>query len=343
MPDKKIAIVGAGIIGCSTAYHLSKLFSNDNCEITIISETFSPYTTSDRSSGCVIPFDVTNPPSSDSIEGTGDILRWAKETICHVEELHRSPEVAEIGVTHVYGCEAKDAEYEKPWWSSLVHGYRRITSEEEKRVFNVSAKYDCVIAFGLYILDCRLYLPWLLRNCKKRNVIVKQQKICNLSDLAATYDIVINCTGVAAAKLVPDKDVFPIRGEALSINAPWLKTFVVIVDKSELLFIFPRTTDVVMGGTAQIDDWNDESDDELSESRLKACRKVFPGLEKARVMSTWAGLRPGRSKIRLTHETVPGRSNSIIIHCYGHGSKGIALHWGSALEIGRLVTKMINS
>ena len=347
MEPKKIAIVGGGIIGCSTAYRLSTVLPSDKCQITLISDKFSPHTTSDLSSGCLIPFDVTYPPSSDSVEGVGDIRRWARETIDHAQKLYLSPDVVEVGITHIYGCEAiavgLDSDtIEDPWWTYLTHGFRRITDEEEKKAFNVPSGYNNVISFGLYLLDSRVYLPWLMSNFRKNCGIVKQQKITDLAKLAKEYDIVINCTGLGAYDLVSDKDIFPISGEAMSLNAPWLKNFVVLIDGTQdFTYIYPRSSDVVVGGTSKVNDWNDKSNVETSVSRLEACRKVMPGLEKARVMSTWVGLRPGRSKIRLTCDTMLPDSSVTIIHCYGHGSKGISLHWGCALEIEKMVSKII--
>ena len=343
---KKIVIVGAGIIGCSTAYHLSTLFSTSQCQITLISDRFSPYTTSDKSSGCIIPFDVTDPPCSDSVEGTGDIRRWARETIDHVEGLYHSPEVAQIGVTHAYGCEAlaghEGPDEEEPWWTYLTHGFRRVTSKEEKKAFNIPDEYDNVVFFGMYFIDCRVYLPWLMKNFKKNGGIMEQQKVSDLNQLSSKYDIVINCTGLEASTLVPDKDVFPVSGEAISVSAPWLKNFVVLVNlkANELMYVYPRSSEVLLGGSAKVKDYNSESDVKLSESRLEACKKFVPGLENARVLGSWVGLRPCRSKIRLTSDKMPD-SGAIIVHCYGHGSKGISLHWGSALEVGRLVLKIV--
>jgi len=50
----KVAIIGAGIMGTSTAYRL--LLQRPNVDMTIISREFSPNTTSDGAGGCWVPY-----------------------------------------------------------------------------------------------------------------------------------------------------------------------------------------------------------------------------------------------------------------------------------------------
>ena len=53
MDTARIAVVGAGVMGLSTALCLSKLVPR--CSITVISDKFSPDTTSDVAAGILIP------------------------------------------------------------------------------------------------------------------------------------------------------------------------------------------------------------------------------------------------------------------------------------------------
>lgn len=53
MDPVRIAVVGAGVVGLSTAMCVSKLVPR--CSITVISDKFSPDTTSDVAAGMLIP------------------------------------------------------------------------------------------------------------------------------------------------------------------------------------------------------------------------------------------------------------------------------------------------
>lgn len=57
----KVVVVGAGVIGLSTALHLIKRFPNA-LEITILADRFTPDTASDRSSAALKPQDFYKGP-----------------------------------------------------------------------------------------------------------------------------------------------------------------------------------------------------------------------------------------------------------------------------------------
>lgn len=39
------------------------------------------------------------------------------------------------------------------------------------------------------------------------------------------YDVIVNCSGLGAMKLVPDQTMYPIRGQVVRVKAPFLKQF----------------------------------------------------------------------------------------------------------------------
>lgn len=53
MVNAKIAVVGGGLIGLSTAVFISESISN--CSVTVIADRFTPNTTSDVAAGMLIP------------------------------------------------------------------------------------------------------------------------------------------------------------------------------------------------------------------------------------------------------------------------------------------------
>lgn len=58
----------------------------------------------------------------------------------------------------------------------------------------------------------------------------------------------------------------------------------------------------------------------------------------APVLGAWAGLRPGRTHVRLE---VEHRECGPVVHSYGHGGSGHTLHWGCAGEAADLVMQCL--
>lgn len=56
----------------------------------------------------------------------------------------------------------------------------------------------------------------------------------------------------------------------------------------------------------------------------------------------WAGLRPGRTRVRLELEILPARGGDSnkdmqVIHCYGHGGAGVTIGMGCAIDVAKIV------
>ncbi len=54
----RVAVVGAGIIGLSSALHITEIFP-DRMKVDVIADKFSPDTTSDLTGMLLMPFDLS--------------------------------------------------------------------------------------------------------------------------------------------------------------------------------------------------------------------------------------------------------------------------------------------
>ena len=128
------------------------------------------------------------------------------------------------------------------------------------------------------------------------------------------------------------------------MKAPWIKHFVINSDIGSRTHIIPRSRDVLLGYTVEDNNWDDDTvNSDTSDSIMARCKALLPSLCKAEVIEEWAGCRPFRKAVRLEVEKREGVQKSMLIHCYGHGGQGIVLHWGCALEVGRLVESHLSS
>ncbi|KAF5352167.1 hypothetical protein D9758_009209 [Tetrapyrgos nigripes] len=183
-------------------------------------------------------------------------------------------------------------------------------------------------------------------------------------------DAVIVCTGLGTRFLggVEDKDMYPIRGQTVIINAPWVdempEMYYTIADdelgdESGITYIIPRGDgSVVVGGTFHEDDWYPHPRPVIAKRILERAVKFYPQLAPPEVrerkekegkevsvedvegivIENGLGLRPARKGgIRLEVEKMKwdakdgkGIRTTPVIHNYGHSSGGFQCSWGSA-------------
>lgn len=171
---------------------------------------------------------------------------------------------------------------------------------------------------------------------------VVQRKINSLQELSGdSYDIIVNCAGLGSKTLVDDGQVYPVRGQVLKVEAPWLKHFV--RDGDGKTYIYPGVHSVTIGGTRQEHDWRLQVDQGDTSSILERCSRLEPSLVHAKVLGEWVGLRPSRRNPRVERELLRMQGRTVpVVHNYGHGGWGVTLAWGTALDALGLVRQCLH-
>ncbi|XP_070412915.1 D-aspartate oxidase isoform X2 [Equus przewalskii] len=327
MDTVRIAVVGAGLMGLSTAVCIPTLVPR--CSVTVIADKFTPDTTSDVAAGILIPHAYPDTPVHKQ-------KQWFRETFDHLFSIANSAEAGDAGVYLVSGWQIFRSmpTEEVPFWADVVLGFRKMTEAELKKF----PQHVFGQAFTTLKCEGPVYLPWLEKRVKRSGGLMVPQRIEDLWELHPSFDIVVNCSGLGSRQLAGDSTIFPVRGQVLKVQAPWLKHF--IRDGSGLTYIYPGTSNVTLGGTRQKGDWNLSPDAEISRDIFSRCCALEPSLHRACDIREKVGLRPSRPGIRLQKELLAQDSRRLpVVHHYGHGSGGFSMHWGTALEAARLVNE----
>ena len=348
---QRVAVLGAGVIGSSTALHLAKRFAGA-LDLTLISDKFcekSPNITSGKAGAILVPPHGEHQGSKDQIKSklisprnaniTERAQRWSEATLNHFNSLYGSKENDEVQLCLQQGYALFENNVTEPWYKDHVFGFRHVDLNSVEAGL-VHAPPSCVDiwSFSTYIVEMTNYLLWLNNQANKRGVKLLKKKIGSFDELSS-YDIIVNCTGLGSCELADDKVLHPVRGQAVCVNAPWIKQWLIFFGKDKLHYIFPRAKNILLGSTAQAHDWNDLPEPRTADKIMSQCQQYFPSLGGAEVIDTWAGLRPLRDPIRL--ESCEGPSGNQLIHCYGHGGQGMILSWGSAQEVGDIIQERL--
>ncbi|XP_037027923.1 D-aspartate oxidase [Bradysia coprophila] len=333
---KKVAIVGAGVVGLSCAVKIAESVADRrNVDVCVFSDKFSPNTTGDGSAGLWGPYLICD-TASDKIN------KWSDETHQFFHELWKSGKAAELGISLIPVTRLIiDGDGFNPCWSRVVFGFTPVSYEQldqYSREHNV--KYTAGAHFVTFTCEPTFLLPYLMKRFQSAGGKVFEKRINNFDELDQDYDLIINCTGMGAKLLANDRKVRPIRGQVHRVEASWIFQST----QNDVNYIIPNVGSVVLGGTAQFDDYNENASADDSKFIRSGCLNLDPSIANSTFLKEWVGLRPGRNTIRIEEETIRKRNGKTctIIHNYGHGGSGVTTAWGCATDVLDLVKGQLN-
>lgn len=316
----KVAVVGAGIIALSTAYELSKL---KNVKITVYADKFTPDTTSDTAVAIWLPYKA---------EPIDKVQRWCELSLETIREINKK--VSASGIFWLKYHELYRENKKQPRWMDLASPKQ----DQEKMDYTPPPEFSCIHTACVPIIDSTYHMKFLLDFLTAKKIKLQEKHFFNKSEmLPLTDDIIINCTGLGAKNLLNDDELYPIKGEIIRVTKPDFDYAVADPSDNSLTYIIPRKNDCIIGGTAELNNWNmDVSKKTTNKIFERACR-LCPSLKETKILEYKAGLRPARSKVRLELEKY---ENKNIIHNYGHGGAGFTLAYGCATDVAKLINKI---
>lgn len=118
------------------------------------------------------------------------------------------------------------------------------------------------MSFTTLTIDTPAYLAKLVRIFSSLGGIIHRARISSLQDAMRfvapqTPRAIINCTGLGSRELVDvlDDEMYPIRGQVVVLDAPWVQEGFTRQGGARTYVIPRKSGYVVIGGTRDIDDW----------------------------------------------------------------------------------------
>lgn len=308
-----ITVVGAGVSGVTTAWVLTQR----GHRVQILAEASFEGTVSRVAAA------VWTMTDAEPVERT---RAWALTSREHFARLAEDPAT---GVQSRIQIELERSAGPASWWESTPH-VRRLGPNEVPESYATGWRVDG------FTIDPIRYLPWMLERLEEHGVARRVVRVTDLTDVEG--DAVVNCTGLGAAALVGDTELFPVLGQVVVVEDPGLD--IAIADESDpdrISYVYPRSGEVVLGGLRARGVLEPDSeapatiDADLTARILSDAIALESRLEGREVLAVRAGHRPGRGEVRVERVEMPdGRP---LVHNYGHGGVGYVLSWGCALEV----------
>ncbi|MBT2507952.1 FAD-binding oxidoreductase [Streptomyces sp. ISL-98] len=304
-----VIVVGGGVTGLTTGLTLAEAGNL----VRVWSREAAESTTSAVAGALWWPYRV---------EPEELVGEWSLTSYQVYEELAAKPE--ETGVRLVGGVHADTSPAGLGAWAAELPGLRETATG---------------LRAVLPLIDMPVHLRWLRERLAAVGTTVENRGITDFAEPASEAGVVVNCTGLGARELVPDAAVRPVRGQLVVVENPGIEEWYTAADpaSSATTYFFPQPRGrLILGGTAEEDDWSLTPDPRTAEAIVGRCAEVRPEIAGARVIGHRVGLRPARTGgVRIEAKPLPG--DGLLVHNYGHGGAGVTVAWGCAEAVAGLV------
>jgi D-amino-acid oxidase len=303
-------VIGAGVCGLTTGISLAEA----GLDVTIRTAA-RPERTTSVAAGAVWGAVKVGPPDK--------VLEWGRTGLEVLTKLAAEPGT---GVRMASGKEISRHPLEPYYWTELLPSLRLCQAAELPDGFTHGWHYTAPL------VTMPVYLEYLTARFAQAGGRLDVAPVASLAELEGAAPVVVNCTGVRARDLVPDPAVQPVRGQVVIVANPGLGEFLISRDDAPpwITYMFPHGDTVLLGGTNEEGEWDEEPKPSVAERIVAGCAAVDPRLRDAEILGHRVGLRPFRPEVRLEPEPF---GDGMLWHNYGHGGAGVSMSWGCAAVI----------
>jgi D-amino-acid oxidase len=310
-----VVVIGAGVSGLTCALELRER----GHDVEIWARARSPDTTSDVAAATWYPLRRDRQDRTD---------RWLRVSYDRFTKL---AEYGDTGVVLRGGIELFRMPPDDAWWRDILPGFRHARPDELPEGF-----VDGFVASRIPVIEMPIYLGWLQERLIRLDVHIRERSIASFDEAFADRDVVVNCSGLGARELAGDDSMVPVRGQVVRVAQFGLDRYILDEQAPDgIAYVYPRSRDIVLGGTRQADNESCELDPEITRAIVARCAVLEPRVAQAPIVSEAVGVRPGRPGVRLEAESKP--DGKLLVHDYGHGGNGVSLSWGCAVEVADLI------
>ncbi|OOF93125.1 hypothetical protein ASPCADRAFT_508897 [Aspergillus carbonarius ITEM 5010] len=341
MTEKEtIVVIGAGILGLTTALHLQSNLSPQQTILLCAREfPHSPESLNYASAWAGAHFR----PVLSSNPALAREDTQAQRTYTHFTRLAaQEPGSGVQSLPGIEYLESPPAEYldaeniQKAY--GYLDGFQQLQGEDLPKDVKWGAKYTT------FAVNPPVYCAWLLRQFVLRGGETREYTVVDLREgfyLAEGKRVrtVVNCSGLGMG----DKRAFIIKGQTCLVRNPCSVTITRQNSDGSWSFCIPRPLGggTIVGGTKQPHNWDPNPSLETRAKLLANAAKWFPfeeGSEKKfDVIRDIVGRRPAREGgIRIDAEKLSD-DRGVIVHAYGAGGRGFELSWGIAEDVFNLM------
>lgn len=241
--QNEVAVLGGGVMGITTAF----LLARQGKSVTIYADKLPPNTTSNVAGALWLPSSLYDRRSVDS-----DFLTLNTQV---TREAFRGflPFVNRPGYGVFWTRHSDLSRRSPPSMRSLPGGDDIYPVLDRLSPPDTRFNYPSERRFFALMIDPDFYLDALLKDAQLAGARIEQRYFDGPEDVAALSEpVIVNCTGLGAGQLFGDEDLTPIRGQLTHLMPqPEIDFSYVAPSPQGVLYMFPRRTGLVLGGSHQ--------------------------------------------------------------------------------------------
>jgi D-amino-acid oxidase len=200
---------------------------------------------------------------------------------------------------------------------------------------NLPPGFDRGLGHRSPVIDLPRHIRWMRDRLGVLGASVEIRRIGALDEALAEASVVVLAAGLGARELADDPTVRPLFSQYVVTDNPGVhRVLAEISDARRWTSIIPQVDRVHLGGVRVPGRTDATPDREEAREILRRCREAEPALQDATVLRIDTGVLPARPTTRVEAEP---RDSGLVVHNYGHGGSGLSLCWGTASEVVRLV------
>ncbi len=258
----EIAVIGAGVMGLTTAL----LARRAGMDVTLYAEHLPPHTTSNIAGAFWYPSSLfeREAASRDFLQLFPQLARYSQRAFQHFVN---DPNYGVRWVRHqdLRYRPPRQLDGELPGGDALYPG--RAFHSDPERWFG----YPYAMTYAALIIDPDIYLRALLRDVENAGVAIRRTRFADATEIMRLRErVIINCTGLGSGELFEDEHLVPVRGQLTHLlPQPEVDYSYVTGTPEGTLYMFPRQSSIVLGGTHEHGETSTQVDESQVERMLR--------------------------------------------------------------------------
>jgi D-amino-acid oxidase len=259
-PNQHIAVLGAGVVGLSSARELQ----NRGFQVKVYADRVAHDTTSNLAGSLWLPVGIEFGSSPSEIKRKERILRRSYEIFKDIDR-------ARYGVEALPVYEPEESNTEPGLFGHLFD-YGLIEKPVQINSFPFKCDAQPGRMFTTDYIHTHEFLGALLNDVIKLGVEICERTIQCRDDLPHfSESVLVNCMALGSREVFDDHQIYPARGVLVHMKPQDLGYCV----HDGYKYMFPRKNALVLGGCFQEDRWDDQPDQAMVDEILNHHRRFF--------------------------------------------------------------------